>query len=84
MAKVNILEERQGYMKIEINEDIGLLNAIVEKMWGIDGIESAAVVREHPYMEKPKIVVKGKGIKQALRKAMSEVEKEAKEFARIV
>ena len=81
---MRIIEEGKGYIRIEADVDIGLLNAIAEKLNTMEGIEYAAVVKEHPYMEKPKLVVRGKAVKQAIKKAIKMLKDEARELASAV
>ncbi len=80
MVSVNVIEERKDLLRIEIDEDMGLLAAIAEKLNEMANIESATVVKKHPYMEKPVLVVRGSALKSSIKKAISALKAEVEEF----
>lgn len=63
------------------DETIAFANMVKEKLWEDSSVKEAAVIREHPYLSKPKILVETKGHpKAALEKAAEKLISDAKEF----
>lgn len=68
---------------IEFNDEtIAFAHMIKDKLWDDPSVKEAAVVREHPYLSKPKILVEtSRGSpKTALEKTSEKLLEEAKEF----
>lgn len=63
-------------------ETITLTNAIRGELWEDSNVYEAAQIKEHPYLAKPKILVKtSKGKPQtALKKATDSIIKQTEEF----
>lgn len=75
MAK--ILKEDDGQMVVEI-EDLTFANLLAEYLWEVKGVKFAGMLREHPYLEKPKVIVSSgdprKSIESAARKIAEDAE----------
>ena len=85
--KLTILEETKDSLKIEVDgETISFVNAIREELWNDPNVDEAAYIREHPYLEKPKIWVKVKkgSPKKALLDAVKRLQNRTKELKSLV
>ncbi len=82
--KMKILKNEKNYVEIEMDEDLGLLNLIVDKLWKESGVVSCSVVKRHPYMEKPILIVEAKNPKSAILGALKKVSKEIDEMKKII
>jgi len=59
--KVNVLEKDKNSLKIEvIGESVGFVNAIREELWEDKNVTESAYIKEHPYLDEPKIWVRMK------------------------
>lgn len=77
------IEDNGKRMLVELeDETIAFANMVKEKLWDDSSVKEAAVIREHPYLSKPKILVEvSRGHpKAALEKATEKLMAEAKEF----
>jgi DNA-directed RNA polymerase subunit L len=73
---VKILKEEGNKMVVEL-EDITLANLLGEYLWSIKGVNFAGMVKEHPYLEKPKVIVSASDPKKALETAAKEIADDA-------
>ena len=77
--QVEVVESDKEKLKIELRgESQTLSQLIATEIWELDG--EASAFQEHPFMESPKIFVKGSSPKKLLEKAASKVMDEAEEF----
>lgn len=81
--KLNFIEDEPKSLIIEFGEaDRGIAELIKDKLLNKEGIEFATVVKEHPDISNPRLVVKSsKNARALVSKAISEVEEEIKELA---
>ncbi len=77
---MKVLKNESNYVEIEIDEDMGLLNILVDKIWKEPGVVSCSVVKRHPYMEKPLLIVEAKNPKSVILNALKKISKEITEF----
>ena len=66
-----------------VEETVTLSNALRGELWADENVSEAATIKEHPYLENPKILVKttrGKP-ETALDKAADRLIKQSEEFA---
>ena len=81
--KLNFIEDESKSLIIEFKEaDRGIAELIKDKLLNKEGVEFAAVVKEHPDISNPRLVVKAsKNARTLVAKAVSEVEEDIKELA---
>ncbi len=77
---MKVLKNEGNYVEIEIDEDMGLLNLLVDKIWKEPGVVSCSVVKRHPYMEKPLLTVEAKNPKGVILNALKKISKEITDF----
>lgn len=76
---IKVLEDNKDNMKIEFeNENENLPQLLATQVWKEGG--EAAAVREHPFLESPKIVVMGTNPLKLLDKASTSLEEQCDEF----
>lgn len=82
--KLNIIEDETKSMIIEIiDADRGIADLIRDKLTEKSDIEFVGVVKTHPDVGQPRLVVKSsKNAKTAILKALEEVSEEIDEFAK--
>ena len=73
---VKILKEDEKQMVVEV-DDLTLANLLAEYLWETKGVKFAGMVREHPYLEKPKVVVSANDPKKALEAAAKKIADDA-------
>ncbi|MBI2543332.1 MAG: hypothetical protein HYW24_04045 [Candidatus Aenigmarchaeota archaeon] len=81
--ELNKVEDNDKRMIVEFeDESIAFANMVKDVLWEDASIKEAAVIREHPYLSKPKIlVVTSRGSpKTALEKATGNLLDKTKEF----
>ncbi len=81
---LNIVESKDESLLLEIKgETVTVTNVLKSELWDDESVSESAQIKEHPYLENPKIFVKtSKGKPQAaLEKAAERVEKQADEFS---
>lgn len=71
-----ILKEDDGQMVIEIN-DLTLANLLAEYLWEVRGVKFAGMVREHPYLEKPKVIVSASDPRKSVESAAKKIAEDA-------
>jgi len=76
---IKVLEEDKEMMKIEFEDETETLTQLLATQVWKEGGEAAAV-REHPFIENPKIVVMGSNPTKLLNKATTSLEEECEEF----
>ncbi|MGC8479304.1 MAG: RpoL/Rpb11 RNA polymerase subunit family protein [Candidatus Micrarchaeia archaeon] len=82
--KVNIIEDDTKSMIIElIDMDRGIADIIRDKLVGKSDIEFVSVVKTHPDVGQPRLIVKSsKNARNSILKALDEVQEEIEEFAK--
>ncbi|NOX71634.1 MAG: DNA-directed RNA polymerase subunit L [Candidatus Micrarchaeota archaeon] len=79
--KLEVFENGKEKIGIEvIGEGHTLLNILKEEAWSA-GAKQASYIIKHPYMSKPKIIVRGKNPKKVLMDAAQRIVDESKEFS---
>jgi DNA-directed RNA polymerase subunit L len=76
---IKVLEDEKEKLKIEfLDETETLSQVLATQVWEEGG--EAASVKEHPFLENPKILVMGKNPKRLLKKASTVLEANCEEF----
>ena len=76
---IKVLEDSKEKLFIEFEDETETItNLLATQVWKEDG--EAAAVREHPFIENPKIVVMGSNSKKLLGKASTAIEEQCEEF----
>jgi DNA-directed RNA polymerase subunit L len=68
----------ENFIRIEI-DDLTLANLLNENLWKMK-VDFASYSREHPYLSKPQITVKGKNPKKLLLDAAEQIISDCKEL----
>ncbi len=77
---MKVLKNEPNYVELEMDEDMGLLNLLVDKIWSESGVISCSVVKRHPYLEKPILTVEAKNPKNVILNALKKIDKDVKAF----
>jgi len=77
--ELKVLEEEKNKLKIEVKGETPTLTQLLATQVWKEGGDSAAI-REHPFMEEPKIVVLGTNPKKLIEKAITALEEQCDEF----
>jgi DNA-directed RNA polymerase subunit L len=76
---IKVLEDSKEKLFIEFEDETETItNLLATQVWKEGG--EAAAVREHPFIENPKIVVIGSNSKKLLGKASDAIEEQCEEF----
>ena len=76
---IKVLEDEKEKLKIEfVDETETLTQTLATNVWN-EGGESSSL-KEHPFLENPKLVVMGKNPKRILKKATTLLETDCDEF----
>jgi DNA-directed RNA polymerase subunit L len=76
---IKVLEDNKEMLKLEFEDETETLSHLLATQVWKDGGEAAAV-REHPFIENPKIVVMGSNPMKILDKVATSLEEECEEF----
>lgn len=76
---IKVLEDNKEMMKIEFADETETLTQLVATQVWKEGGEAAAI-REHPFIENPKIVIMGSNPTKLLDKAATSLEEQCDEF----
>lgn len=79
-TKVEVLEENDDTLKIEIHDNLTLINLLNENLWKRRGLDYAAYAQDHPYISRPVLVVKSKNPKKALLEAADRIVEDVKDL----
>ncbi len=80
--KLNIIEDEPKSMVLEFEgADRGIAELIKDKLIKNKSVEFAGVIKEHPEVGQPRLVVKASKPKALILEAVEEVQKEMKELA---
>ena len=76
---IKILEGNKEMMKVEFEDETETLTQLIAtQVWKKGG--EAAAIREHPFLENPKVVIMGSNPTKLLDKAATSLEEECDEF----
>ncbi|MEM7819244.1 MAG: DNA-directed RNA polymerase subunit L [Candidatus Aenigmatarchaeota archaeon] len=78
--KIEVLENEKDKLKIEIHDNLTLVNLINENIWKQKGVDFSAYSQQHPYLSKPVLIVKGKDPKKIVIEAAEQIIEDVKEF----
>lgn len=81
--EVKTIKQDKDMLLVEVKGDtIGFANLIREELWNNKDVDEAASIKEHPYLEEPKIYVKTKSgkPKKALEDAAVSLQRKIKEL----
>ena len=76
---VKVLENEKEQLKIEFEDETETLTHLLATQVWNDGGEAAAI-REHPFIEKPKVMIKGTNPQKILLKATTALQEQCDEF----
>jgi len=83
------LKKDKNSILIELKgESVSFANLIKEELWKDKNVEEAVVIKEHPYMDEPKLLVRTKkgtpitAIKKAIKNLQSQTKELHQEFKR--
>ena len=74
---LKIVDEENFKLEVK-GETETITHLIARNVWELDG--EAAAIKEHPFIEEPKIVVNAKNPKKILEKAAKRVQEQCDEF----
>jgi DNA-directed RNA polymerase subunit L len=77
--QLNVLEQEKNKLKIELRGETATITQLIAKQAWKEGGEAAGI-REHPFMEEPKIVVEGSNPKKILADSAKAVDEQCDEF----
>ena len=76
---VKVLENEKDLLRLEFEDETETLTQLLAtQVWNEGG--EAAAIREHPFIEKPKLVVKGGKVGKILLKASTALQEQCDEF----
>ena len=76
---LEVVEEKKDLLKLEFRGETNTLpQVLATQIWQENG--EAAAFQEHPFMESPKLVVRGSSPKKLLEKAAKAIEDQCDEF----
>jgi len=81
--ELEVVKEKEKILTLEIKgETVGFTNLIRKELWADKSVSEAAQIKEHPYLEEPKIFVKvSRGMPiSALKKASDRIINQLDEF----
>jgi DNA-directed RNA polymerase subunit L len=81
--ELSVIEEDEKRLILEVKgESVSFANLIRSELWNDKSVSEAAHIKEHPYLDQPKILVKTErgSPRVALEKAAVRVLDKAKEF----
>jgi len=79
IMNIKVLEENKEMMKIEFEDETETLTHLLATQVWKEGGEAAAI-KEHPFIENPKIVIMGSNPVKILDKASTSLEEECEDF----
>ncbi len=83
--RLTIISKTKDEIVVEVaGETIGFVNALREELWNDPNVVEAAYLKDHPYLDEPKIFVKvSKGDpKTALKNAVKRLKEKVKEMSK--
>ena len=76
---VKVLENEKDSLKLEFEDETETLTELLATQVWTEGGEAAAI-REHPFIEKPKLLTKGKNPAKLLVKSATALQEQCDEF----
>jgi len=76
---IKVLEEDKEKLVIEFEDETETITHLLATQVWIEGGEAAAI-REHPFVENPKLVIMGSNPRKLLEKASAALEEQCDEF----
>ena len=81
--KIDIIEKDKDKLKLEIHDNLTLVNLLNENIWK-QKIKYSAYSVEHPYLSKPVLTVKGVSPKRTILNAAEQIIKDVRELRKKV
>jgi DNA-directed RNA polymerase subunit L len=78
--KIDVIENENDKIKIELHDNLTLVNLLNEVIWKQKGVDFSAYSQKHPYLSKPVLVVKGKNPKKIVIEATEQIIEDVKEL----
>jgi DNA-directed RNA polymerase subunit L len=76
---IKVIEDTKEKLTIEFEDETETItNVLATQVWQEGG--EAAALREHPFIEKPRLIVMGSGAKKLLEKASTALQEQCEEF----
>jgi DNA-directed RNA polymerase subunit L len=76
---IKVIEDTKEKLIVEFEDETETItNVLATQIWKEGG--EAAAVREHPFIEKPRLVVMGSNARKVLDKAATALQEECEEF----
>jgi len=90
--EVKKIKDEDGVLMLELNgESKNFANLLREELWNDKNISEVAAIKEHPYMDQPKLFLKMKGktkpqksLEDASKRMEVKVKELEKEFSRVL
>jgi len=71
--KIEVIENEKDKVKIEIHDNLTLVNLLNENVWKQKGVDVSTYSKQHPYLSKPVLLVKSKNPKKTILDAAEQV-----------
>ena len=81
--KIDVLEKEKDKLKLEIHDNLTLVNLLNENIWK-QKIKYAAYAVDHPYLSKPVLTVSSTSPKAVIIKAAEQIIEDVKELRKKV
>ncbi len=78
--KIEVLENEKNKVKLEIHDNLTLVNLLNENIWKQKGVDISTYSMQHPYMSKPVLLVKAKDPKKVILDATEQIIEDATEL----
>jgi DNA-directed RNA polymerase subunit L len=78
--KIEVLENEKDKVKLEIHDNLTLVNLLNENVWKQKGVDVSAYSTQHPYLSKPVLLVKAKDPKKVILDAAEQIIEDATEL----
>ena len=81
--QLNVIKKDKTLLEVEVKgESVGFVNLVKEELWNDKGVDEVAHIKEHPYMDEPKLYVKTKRKKPkgVIKNAIERIKVQTKDF----
>lgn len=78
--KIEVLENEKEKVKMEIHDNLTLVNLLNENIWKQKGTDISTYAMEHPYLSKPVLLVKSRNPKKTILDAAEQIIADANEL----
>jgi len=78
--KIEVLENEDEKVKLELHDNLTLVNLLNENIWKQKGVDMSAYSLQHPYMSKPVLLVKSKNPKKTIIDAAEQIIEDIEEL----